>query len=165
MTIKMRILLQGPYGGKLHVTKCLKSIGLRSQKILMESRKVQFHIILEMTRLLLNALKVRLKMVNLDLMNLTLAYIEANPKEWNQETWRCKTGCCFAGTAAMLAGWKWHEKNDLYSPNVIRNGRVLTARRAARRALGVDSEILFYGKNTIEDLRRIVGEYNDEKKL
>jgi len=104
-------------------------------------------------------------MVNLDLMNLTLAYIEANPKEWNQETWRCKTGCCFAGTAAMLAGWKWHEKNDLYSPNVIRNGRVLTARRAARRALGVDSEILFYGKNTIEDLRRIVGEYNDEKKL
>ena len=36
-------------------------------------------------------------------MDKALAQIEANPAEWDQGHWVCRTGCCFLGTATLVA--------------------------------------------------------------
>lgn len=119
-------------------------------------------------------------MPNVNLLQGTLAYIEANPETWNQGEWVCGTTMCFAGHAVALSGI--HVDGNTYIP--IRNlpddlrshyegmNSVHVARLAAKLldisdgetpdwdepAMEWDSDRLFYGDNTLEELREIVDE-------
>jgi hypothetical protein len=98
-------------------------------------------------------------MINTDLLTKTLAYIEEHPEEWNQENWRCGTQCCFAGHAALLAGWQWvnnwsHGMTNGNNPNAA-------VECVATDELGLcpnEARKLFVATNTLDDLRRIVTE-------
>jgi hypothetical protein len=93
---------------------------------------------------------------NAELAYETLDYIIANPEQWEQKEWICGTSMCFAGHAAVLAGWKperetgWASKQD-HSP--------LTIGTAAACELGIhnyQSEVLFNPCNSLSDLITVV---------
>jgi hypothetical protein len=105
---------------------------------------------------------------NVPLLRKTLEHIEAHPEEWYQNTWRCRTAMCFAGMACHLDGGEWHanphspwlaqragEPEDYAPPGWVH------AETRAKRILGLHpsyAEVLFHYRNTLDDLRRIVGE-------
>lgn len=104
-------------------------------------------------------------MPNTDLLHRTLAAIEANPDDWNQGDWRK----CFAGKAAELAGGQWVDAtgNELVlereDPDWCRDlGETFSGTRAYRvlglRDADEGTRGLFVSTNTLDDLRRIVGE-------
>lgn len=110
-------------------------------------------------------------MINVPLLKETLAYIEAHPEEWDQSKWRCGTGACFAGHAAILHGAKWRNLAPDDMRIIAPGGEVRYVDSYAREALGLKAEVyvdhdgdtefgveLFDGHNTLDDLRRIVGE-------
>ena len=107
---------------------------------------------------------------NVSLLQRTLAHIEDNPLQWRQLDWRCGTAGCFAHHAVVIGrGTLWQSKQNPDSPYVtaVSNdggdaicGRTHIADRA-RRLLGLDSAAatdLFAPENTLNDLRRIVGD-------
>lgn len=106
--------------------------------------------------------------INIELLDQTMAHIEAHPREWHQRHWRCGTGMCFAGHAATLAGGQWVTGPDDFMSEYLAGdsvGDVEWAPVRAARLLGLDedqSDYLFAGSNTIEDLRRIVAELKAE---
>lgn len=115
-------------------------------------------------------------MPNIDLLKRTLAHIEADPENWFQGEWRivnaehdpdrCGTSYCFAGWTLQLSGGKWAYPAD----DIDRNHIVLTPEgeadvaEVAAELLDIDdfyqtlSSHLFDPENTLDDLRRIVGE-------
>lgn len=116
--------------------------------------------------------------VNVELLDRTLAQIESDPSHWEQRAYRCESGLCFAGWAAVLAGAKWAEPDVAWSSLVVAEeadperwirdhegvGLVIHVHERAQRVLGiddVDAEELFAGRNTLDDLRRIVAELKD----
>lgn len=105
--------------------------------------------------------------VNVDLLRRTLAHIEQHPEEWDQGTWRCGTAACFAGHAAILAGGRWSTDSLLpyATANVVSpDGSVRFVAEFAEEQLGLtDGQWgqLFHFENTLDDLRRIVGELCD----
>lgn len=119
---------------------------------------------------------------NVDLLNRTLAHIEANPDEWDQHTWRRKTECgtamCFAGWAVTFSGGQWTEPAvEIPDPIGYDRSHFLTAEpedyadEACNAAIPVDdracrvlgltskqADRLFWGGNTLADVREIVAE-------
>lgn len=118
--------------------------------------------------------------INTALLDQVLDHIEAHPDTWRQGAWRCATGMCFAGWAVQLTGGQWatdptDDPDDL-SDAVIADGddpaedislmpdghtQVVAAFLRARRKLGLrpgQATRLFAGRNTLEDLRRIVAD-------
>lgn len=115
--------------------------------------------------------------INVPLLRKTMEHIEAHPEEWEQGRWRrrvqrptfCGTAYCFAGTAAKLNGAEWRnppppegaddygcQNHMIVTPDGVRPVDVY-----ARKILGLDSAQafrLFEEFNTLDDLRRIVGE-------
>jgi hypothetical protein len=105
---------------------------------------------------------------NVPLLRKTLEHIEAHPQEWDQVRWRCESGMCFAGTAADLDGAQWlygagpmlrrredDPADDRYAPDRLH------VRTRAQHILGISedqADDLFEATNTLDDLRRIVGE-------
>lgn len=110
--------------------------------------------------------------VNIELLDRTLAQIEAHPEGWEQGTYRCESGMCFAGWAAVLAGGRWVEPENMHSSVLVAEeadpdeDRLHTsgsvhAHDRARRVLGLDDDTadwLFDGHNKLTDLRLIVAE-------
>lgn len=122
-------------------------------------------------------------MVNANLMLETLDHIEKNPQKWNQSVWfgyftpngdrvwrfdrmeveernSCGTAFCFAGHAAINAGFP-KPPNDPLSPWQIidPNGDRVRAEDFAREKLGLEvgqAGVLFDANNTMADLRKIV---------
>lgn len=115
-------------------------------------------------------------MINIPLLRKTVEWVEeqdtlsprTNPERvWNQRTWyesialgdifglgwSCGTAMCFAGKVAIEAGW------EPVGQSHVKRGEVLMhIDDAARLELGIsenDSEYLFEGDNTAEDIRRI----------
>lgn len=99
---------------------------------------------------------------NKELLRQTLEHIKANPQDWEQWTWRCETGMCYAGHAGMKAGFKWAPDELMYNGTLAlsrnfldKNGAEIYAPTLAARELGLDeveSDILFWESNTLEDL-------------
>lgn len=110
--------------------------------------------------------------INVPLLKTTLAYIEAHPEEWDQSEWRCGTGACFAGHAAILHGAKWRGRNATDMHVISPDGATYMVDSYAREALGLElrpytdpnDKVCYYGielfraGNSLDDLRRIVGE-------
>jgi hypothetical protein len=114
---------------------------------------------------------------NVPLLQKTLHHIEANPWEWDQDVFRCGTAMCFAGTACHLDGGIWLEgdeeslaprEDDNPADVGLANFGVdgIHASIRAQRILGLNSGQamrLFAAGNTLNDLRRIVGELCGEE--
>lgn len=118
-------------------------------------------------------------MINVPLMRKTLDYIEHNPEDWDQDMWGaryergvwsrqhsmtpCATACCFAGNAVLLAGGDFVE---VYRHAVEVDGvHYENAADAAYKLLGLtwkQADALFDECNSLDDLRRLVGEYITE---
>lgn len=101
-------------------------------------------------------------------------HIKAHPEQWNQQLWGCRNECgtafCFAGHAVVRAGaelaWEvdfvtddgtFERADFLREP--IRG--IYTIAGYASHVLGLNgpqSNDLFAGDNTLEDLRRIITE-------
>jgi len=106
--------------------------------------------------------------INAPLLRQVLAHIEANPQSWVQKEWRCQTGMCFAGWTAELSGGKWagdpgQSFGDFLvaEPGETSSQGAVPARDRARRLLGLgiaQSAQLFFGENTLTDIRRIVAD-------
>jgi len=107
-------------------------------------------------------------MVNAPLMFKTLDHIDAHPDEYNQGEWATKGPCgtvaCFAGTAVMLAGHEFDFRyEDVDATDVVKDGRSI--REVARLELGLtfdQGEVLFYGGNSLDDVRELVHAYTAE---
>lgn len=107
--------------------------------------------------------------VNVDLLKKTLAYVEANPKTHSQHGYRQGETMCFVSRAVVLDGAQWASKEPstiLLAPRrddpseVVLAGTVSIYDRATR-VLGLDRDQywrLSSVANTVDDLRRIVGE-------
>jgi len=118
---------------------------------------------------------------NVPLLRKTLEHIEAHPEEWNQEYWRCGTTMCFAGTACHLDGGEWVTESAQSTQDLdgLHNGEFVMRRDGeerdqrwgheayvhcatrAQRVLGITpgaADKLFDEENTLDDLRRLVGE-------
>ncbi|XVQ07305.1 hypothetical protein ACQP1W_32450 [Spirillospora sp. CA-255316] len=106
---------------------------------------------------------------NVDLLKRTLAHIEAHPEEWDQNEWctelDCGTAYCFAGWAIKLDGRAtFTAVNDFV---IDEDGTSQDTDDYAAGLLGIKSleraerdceEHLFAADNSLDDLRRIVGE-------
>jgi hypothetical protein len=98
--------------------------------------------------------------INVDLLEETLETVKANLKHWFQPAYHCLTFHCFAGFAELLAfGLPIDsQEHDLVEDERIYNMQWNTLDNA-RTALGIeekDAEILFAGKNSLEDLESMV---------
>jgi hypothetical protein len=102
---------------------------------------------------------------NVELINKVIEQIDAHPETWRQDYWAQKTECgaayCFAGWACVLAGdtivWRsrdiscWAE-----GPNAI---ECIHDRARYHLGIGViESEMLFSGDNTREDIQEQVNQ-------
>lgn len=113
-------------------------------------------------------------MPNVPLLTKTLDHVVAHPEELDSRIWLCGTTGCFAGHASLIDGGRSVQIEDGYGallhavPEddpadvlVIGGTGVVSVRNRARRILGLsrpDAKRLFKGSNTLDDLRRIVGE-------
>lgn len=111
-------------------------------------------------------------MPNVPLLTKTLDHVVAHPEELDSRIWLCGTIGCFAGHASLIDGGHVveieHEvllravpEDDPTDVMLFGGTRVVSVRSRARRILGLsrpDASRLFKGSNTLDDLRRIVGE-------
>jgi hypothetical protein len=120
-------------------------------------------------------------MPNVELLRQTLAHIEANPDEWDQRDWRRETSCgtayCFAGWAVKLTGGEFCRDSGgkVFGSLVKASGSDVPLMIAdyAAELLGLPPEVdeyggpanalLFYSRNTLDDLRRIVAELCEDE--
>lgn len=98
--------------------------------------------------------------VNVELLQKTLDAIKANPKHWNQKSWHCGTSHCFAGFAELIANGL-PVKTSFDEIKKLKTTRKLAMSTfiEAERLLGIsdeDSDVLFYGYNTLPQLERMV---------
>lgn len=98
--------------------------------------------------------------VNVELLQKTLDAIKANPKHWNQKFWHCGTSHCFAGFAELIANGLPVKTSfdEIKKLKTTRKLGMLTFIEA-ERLLGIsdeDSDVLFCGYNTLEQLERMV---------
>lgn len=109
---------------------------------------------------------------NAPLLLKTLHHIEAFPQQWDQGVYRCGTAMCFAGTACDLDGGVWLEDDeDCLAPREDDDlGEVglggIHAGNRARRILGLSNRQaaeLFAASNSLNDLRRVVGDLCGEE--
>lgn len=116
--------------------------------------------------------------LNTKLLDETLEFIKTHPQEWEQKVWfgwykdgvltydeitvemieqnSCQSGMCFAGHAALRAGFPAPPKNndDLWT-----DGEGQHVSDFAREKLGLtlgQASALFDGENSLEDLERMV---------
>ena len=121
-------------------------------------------------------------MPNVELLKQVLQHIETHPDEWDQREWvtdwpGCKTAYCFAGWTAVLAGARPDEDDEVPRaslPAELANVEscswpaskgFLHVADAAMYLLGLnehEADELFEEDNTLDDLRRIVGELVSE---
>lgn len=98
--------------------------------------------------------------VNVELLTRTLDYIVAHPKEWNQRDWRCGTAACFAGNAALLAGWQWimpfGDPDQYLMSRRLADGRCSTIAQSELGLTEDEAGWLFDGRNTLDDLIQMV---------
>lgn len=110
--------------------------------------------------------------INIPLFQQTLGQIEAHPETWYQAEYRCESGLCFAGWTCQLSGGTWAsdpegalasyliaEPDDGKGVFSHEGRRIISAENRAMRLLGLDedqADELFYGRNTLADLRRMV---------
>jgi hypothetical protein len=108
-------------------------------------------------------------MANIEKLRAVLAKIEADPTLWDQAFWIKRTDCgtagCFAGWACMLDGAKpiglrhWDEGVEQAAEVITSAGVVQDVDSAAAEILDLtepEADILFYGDNTLDDLRAYV---------
>jgi hypothetical protein len=109
-------------------------------------------------------------MPNVELLRRTQKEIHANPDSWNQRHWFvepspwrggrwCGTAACFAGHALLLEGWEPIFNADGGAEWITRNGEIGDIKPTAAMALGINlyqADVLFAGKNELEDIDRIV---------
>lgn len=111
-------------------------------------------------------------MTNTDLLKRTLAHIEANPSEWQQSSWAARTDCgtayCFAGWAVKLSkpdAVPYFESNESDVTFLARSeGDVFDIEDLAIDLLDIEcdeADQLFAPSNSLDDLRRLVGELTD----
>lgn len=115
---------------------------------------------------------------NAPLLWKTLDHVVAHPEELDSRIWLCGTTGCFAGHASLidggqlLAGREYAvvlravPEDDPADVMLIDGTRVVSVRNRARRILGLsrpDASRLFKGSNTLDDLRRIVGELCEDE--
>ena len=119
---------------------------------------------------------------NASLAEQVLGQIKAYPESHVQGAWRCESGMCFAGWTAQLTGYTWAALSDsdyaelvidpdgseigdydlgldVLAPGVNISTPVSSAGRVARKELNIDhddADILFYGRNTVENLEQAV---------
>jgi hypothetical protein len=113
---------------------------------------------------------------NVELAERVLARIEANPAQWNQGLWALRTACgtayCFAGWAVKLAlpqaeflfGRATYSDTQAVHAYVPEEGEA-SIQALAAEALGLGSEaadVLFWGENTLDDLRGYVRSLKEE---
>lgn len=113
---------------------------------------------------------------NSKLAHQVLETIEAHPETWKQDVWTCGTAHCFAGHAALIANGPFQvEENPSYDPDydqpheqyrANRNGETIDIGDEARAALWLSGRMssysLFSGENTLNDLKRVVAELDEE---
>ena len=95
-------------------------------------------------------------MRNIELLEKTMTFIKDNPTKHDQRVWvndagSCGTTACFAGWAAMLAGWTAHEVDSCQD----------IAGEIGANLLGLtfqECRALFYGMNTVDELELMVKE-------
>ena len=124
--------------------------------------------------------------INVELLWVTLNHIKRNPDTWDQESWRCGSSACFAGHAALQAGGRWLDKDDMFSPwVVVDNDKIefpdeLLRLNTLTMEKGVDAPIfaaevlglnqaearnLFHFRNALADLERIVLDLTEKAML
>lgn len=107
-----------------------------------------------------------------------------NPEAHRQRTWRCESGECYAGLLALVAGGEWasghpdipymlavpddpaadeiliEEASRLaYDDSLPIGTRLIHVKHRAIRVAGltdVEAALLFNGRNTVEDIRRLI---------
>lgn len=98
-------------------------------------------------------------MVNVELLRKTMDHIRENSHLWNQRNWYnanpCGTTMCFAGHAAVLAGFPQppHDNGKAW----IHNGKHVCT--YAKEVLGIShlqANRLFQGRNDLQDLENLV---------
>ena len=99
--------------------------------------------------------------LDIPLARKTLEHIEAHPEEWNQGDWICESGMCYAGHAAHLAGAELVGALATFTAYAFgpESERGIHVSDYARRVLGLgdgEAQRMFYGENTLEDLRGMV---------
>jgi hypothetical protein len=110
-------------------------------------------------------------MPNVELLRRTQKEIHANPESWNQEHWFvqplfpwrkgrwCGTAACFAGHALLIEGWEPVFNADGGAECITRDGKIGAIKEIARQVLDLPdawADVLFAGKNDLEDIDRIV---------
>lgn len=107
--------------------------------------------------------------INKELLQKTLDTIKANPQHWKQDTWHCGTSHCFAGFAELIGNnipisISDKELRDIKLHTNLRWSTCLNA----EELLGItdaDSDILFYGYNTLEQLERMIAHLIEHSSL
>jgi hypothetical protein len=121
-------------------------------------------------------------MLNVELLKDTLKHIQDNPQTWTQDVWfthldpdgvriwgmqevtfeeinSCSTAFCFAGHAALKAGFFPPPKNGGQWKVIDPNGHTVYAQDFAQNKLGLtasQADALFHQDNTMEDLEVMV---------
>jgi len=121
-------------------------------------------------------------MLNVQLLKDTLQHIKDNPQTWTQDVWfthldssgnriyslkevtveeinSCSTAFCFAGHAALKAGFFPPPKNGGEWKIIDPDGRYVLADAFAAEKLGLtfsQADALFHQDNTMEDLEKMV---------
>lgn len=103
--------------------------------------------------------------VNVELLQKTLDAIKANPEHWRQSQWHCGTSHCFAGFTELIAN---NIPLTTCSSTLKKDSRFFDLQHSfwstEENAIGLlglnlpDSERLFWGANTLEDLELMVAE-------
>ena len=120
---------------------------------------------------------------NVYLLKLTLVHVFTHPRQWDQRSWssvgECGTAHCYGGWACVLHGATFPrgDHGHLYTAyvvppkgeptnglEIVRLGKATAAVGVgdyAQHILGLDDEQadeLFYPRNSLDDLRLLVGE-------
>jgi hypothetical protein len=127
-------------------------------------------------------------MVNVELLEDTMKHIEENPQTWSQNNWyvwrtatgdkywgvvttemvetnSCGSAYCFAGHAALSAGFSAPPKEN-YAGWFGQNGQYVD--EFARETLGLtqaQADALFHGDNSMDDLRNMVDAIIENPKI
>ena len=125
--------------------------------------------------------------INTQMLHLVYKEIKTFPKAWNQNTWavdfdkladlpgikefkrnRCGTAYCFAGHAALLAGYEiaWDDFGESSSvTDKNERGHARSISEVAAEVLGLEESQrldLFAGGNSLENIRQYIIDYTGE---